>query len=245
MLLKKGDSVIDNISELLISEGNRFPRIYLVKEDTALRGDTENWILMDQDAFLLFLKTEDGKNRENNFAQLDACEKNDFIIVAECGSDQAALWRRERDRQRSIRARNESSGFQIVRTSMENDSLECPCRESWLKDEHTYEGDSMENYVLNHVLADDLHRQIGSLPDDEQKLIYDVYFYNKTVSEYARENDMDINRAFYLKGKILNKLRNALEIRDKTYEKDCNSSGRSGFHYDARNRETLGGAYEK
>lgn len=74
-------------------------KIYLVKKNPELPADGNNWIVMSGHEFAMFMQTPEGKQRKNNFGQLDACTMDDVIIVAECGVDTAKRWRSEKDKQ--------------------------------------------------------------------------------------------------------------------------------------------------
>lgn len=88
-------------------------KIYLVKKDPELPADGNNWIVMSGHEFAMFMQTPEGKQRKNNFGQLDACTMDDVIIVAECGVDTAKRWRSEKDKQDHSKKLKDDSGIEI------------------------------------------------------------------------------------------------------------------------------------
>ena len=67
-------------------------KIYWVKRDPNLDSE-DNWIKMNKAEFTRFMKSDAGKGR--CFAQLDACDENDNILIVECSQEQAIQCRKE------------------------------------------------------------------------------------------------------------------------------------------------------
>lgn len=70
-------------------------KTYLVKKDPNLPGSDDNWIIMNGYEFAMFMQTEEGKNRKNNFGRLDAASENDSAIIIECGQSIAKELQRD------------------------------------------------------------------------------------------------------------------------------------------------------
>ena len=69
-------------------------RIYWVKKIPNIDSD-DNWIKMNKAEFTRFIKTGAAKGRY--FAQLDACDETDNILVVECSREQAVRSRKDKD----------------------------------------------------------------------------------------------------------------------------------------------------
>ena len=60
--------------------------------------------------FVAFLKTPQGKMRAQDFGKLDGCDEKDFVIIAECGKEQAKNWKKELNHTQYLRSMRKESG---------------------------------------------------------------------------------------------------------------------------------------
>ena len=58
-------------------------RIYLVKKDPNMPPSEDNWIYMNQYQFCRFVETPEGKQRKNNFGQINAVDQEDLLYIVE------------------------------------------------------------------------------------------------------------------------------------------------------------------
>ena len=89
-------------------------KIYMVKKNPNMPENEDNWIMMNGFEFAMFMKTEEGQRRKNNFAQLDACSEDDDIYIVECGEERAKEWRSEKYAHDYLRECEEESGLETV-----------------------------------------------------------------------------------------------------------------------------------
>ena len=61
--------------------------IFLVKKNPALPGSDDNWIYMNYQQYQRFLNTPEGRERKNNFAQIDRVSRRDVLYTIEGDSD--------------------------------------------------------------------------------------------------------------------------------------------------------------
>ena len=86
-------------------------KVYLVKKNPEMPAGRDNWIVMNSYEFYKFMETTEGKTRRPNFGQLDGCDVDDVIIIAECGEETAAKWRSEKDRHDYLAEAKEKLGY--------------------------------------------------------------------------------------------------------------------------------------
>lgn len=71
--------------------------------------------------------------------------------------------------------------------------------------------ESVEDVALQNVTYEELHKAISELTEDEQKLIYALYFDNLTERDFAEMTGVYRNAVHKRKIRILTKLKNILE----------------------------------
>lgn len=96
----------------------------------------------------------------------------------------------------------------IIRTPSKEDSYE-----RLLEQDMQFGGDapSVEEQVINHIQAEQLHRAIAHLSEDERYLVEQLYFQEKTEREIAKELGLYHNAIHVRKKAALEKLRNFLK----------------------------------
>lgn len=72
--------------------------------------------------------------------------------------------------------------------------------------------ESVEDVALQNVTYEELHKAISEITEEEQKLIYALYFDNLTEREFADMTGVYRNAIHKRKVRILTKLKNILEI---------------------------------
>lgn len=69
----------------------------------------------------------------------------------------------------------------------------------------------VEKIIETKMLIEDLYRALDSLNDEERKLIEELYFDDKTITEVAKKEDTNPMKISRLRNKILEKLRKLLD----------------------------------
>lgn len=69
----------------------------------------------------------------------------------------------------------------------------------------------VEKIIETKMLIEDLYRALDSLNDEERKLIEELYFDDKTLTEVAKKEDTNPMKISRLRNKILEKLRKLLD----------------------------------
>lgn len=179
-------------------------KIYLVKKDPTKDGQ-DNWITMNSYEFAMFMKTPEGQERKDNFGQLDACEKDDNIIVMECGAERARKWRAEKDRHDYLVEQKIASGYTTFSYSSIYSEYEDVTGEEMLQDE---ECDVEETAIHNLSLAD-MRQAINSLNSEEKKLISILLDYemNITLSRLSELMGLTFEQTRYMRDCAYAKIR--------------------------------------
>ena len=167
-------------------------RVYLVKKNPELPTGDDNWIVMSWQEYAAFMKTPEGQRRKKDFAQLDACDENDTIIVAECGRERAKRWYAECNHNRYVRDSKMESGYIVFSyNSLTTKSGEEIAGEDILKDDRV----DVEEDVIKKMMGEKLHRMVSILPEEEQDLIEKLYLSDEpmTEPEYAKSRGITRN----------------------------------------------------
>lgn len=69
----------------------------------------------------------------------------------------------------------------------------------------------VEKIIETKMLIEDLYRALDGLNDEERKLIEELYFEDKTLTEVANKEDTNPMKISRLRNKILEKLRKFLD----------------------------------
>lgn len=97
----------------------------------------------------------------------------------------------------------------IKRVPSREDSLDRLLDESFMQFKDISE--NVEDTVLNKILAENLHKALDKLTDNEYDLIISLYFHNLTEREYAKRQGVYPNAIHNRKVRILGKLKKLLE----------------------------------
>lgn len=184
-------------------------KIYLVKKDINKPLGEGNWITMTPFEFAQFMKTPEGRNRKNNFGQIDACEYDESIVVAECGEKMAKKLRAERDARNLRMNYKKKSGFTLFSYN-ELESVEDNLTgEELLEDEEI----DVEGEAIDLVLISRIKEVVELLPAKEKHVIEKIYLSKNclSVEEYIKKFNYSKatvydrrNRAFEKIKKLLN-----------------------------------------
>ena len=157
-------------------------RIYWVKKDPNLDSE-DNWIKMNKAEFTKFMKSAAGKGR--SFAQLDACDEKDNILIVECSRAQAIQCRKEKDYHDHLeknRVESKIKTYSYSATMLGEDAIN---GESQLIDP---ENDAIANF-LDQYEKEQLHKALLQLPGKDYALIHALFFCSprKSEAEIAKE----------------------------------------------------------
>lgn len=158
-------------------------KIYMVKKNPNMPENEDNWIIMNGFEFAMFMKTEEGQRRKNNFAQLDACSEDDDIYIVECGEERAKEWRSEKDAHDYLRECEAESGLETVSFNAVNKDGE----EINLEDVFADPESDVVAEVIGKVTHEKLIEALKTLSDSDYDLIYHLYLADErlTAREYA------------------------------------------------------------
>lgn len=157
-------------------------RIYWVKKIPNIDSD-DNWIKMNKAEFARFIKTGAAKGRY--FAQLDACDETDNILVVECSREQAVRSRKDKDYHDNLEKNRVASQIKTCSYNTVVLGEESKNGESLLID---YENDVISSF-LEQCEKEQLHKALLQLTRREYELIEALFFCypRKSEAEVARE----------------------------------------------------------
>ena len=185
-------------------------KVILVKKDPGKPAGADNWIVMNSYEFAMFMKTPEGQRRRRGFAMLYGCERDDVIIIAECGEENARQWKADINRADYLRTRNAKHGSLVYSFSeLRPDHAGGYGWEELLADERG----ALEETVMENLAKERLRAAIRSLGAGERDLVEKMYLTEPpmTEEEYAESIGIKRHQANYRKRKVLEKLRLLLE----------------------------------
>ncbi len=181
-------------------------KVYLVKKNPEMPAGRDNWIVMNSYEFYKFMETPEGKKRRPNFGQLDGCDVDDVIIIAECGEETAVKWRSEKDRHDYLNEAKEKLGYRTFSYhAIASGDGEDLTGEDLVQDEET----DVEETVIIHIMKDKLRVAVMSLNAEERHLIEKMFLSENpmTEEEYAKLTGKKRPTVHYQKVQILKKLK--------------------------------------
>ena len=170
-------------------------KIYLVKNDPERPCGQDNWRIMDRPDFLVFLHSEEGKERAKDFGKLNGFGDGDYMIIAECGKDEAAIWRSEKDRADYLYFYERMASV----SDLDDIEIEAP-------------DESVADTVLVRIMKDDLRVATMSLSEEDRELIEMMFLSEDPMTEeqYAAYSGLTRSNVHYRKGRILARLRDLI-----------------------------------
>lgn len=180
-------------------------KIYLVKKDVNKPSGEGNWIKMTPYEFAQFMKTPEGQSRKKNFAQLDGCDYNDDIIVAECEEKLAKKIRAEKDAHDYLMSIEKEMGYTVFSYNEQENSEDELTGEELLEDESV----DVENETLTNILIEKMREGLKTLSENEIHLLKKMYLDNSPMSakEYANKYAIPETTIHCRKHSALKKLR--------------------------------------
>ena len=177
-------------------------RIYWVKKDPAMDSDS-NWVKMNKAEFTRFMKSDMSNGRY--FAQLDACDENDCILIVECSREQAKRCRKEKDYHDHLQKNRVDSKIKTCSYNEIEIGEELKNGESRLAD---YENDVISLF-LDRCEKEQLHQALLQLTRREYELIEALFFCypRKSESEIAKEREVSQQAISKQKKIIFEKIR--------------------------------------
>ena len=184
-------------------------RIYLVKKDPSKPCGKDNWIIMDRDEFLAFIRTDDGKQRAKDFGKLNAYSSEDYMIIAECGKKEAAKWRSQKDREDYMGVKEDRMKRDGRVLSLDHGYGDICLNEVILDPD-----ESVADTVLVRVMRDDLNIAVLSLSEEEKQLIQMMFLSEDPMTEeqYSAYTGLKRGTVHYWKVRTLRKLRELIEL---------------------------------
>ena len=154
-------------------------KIYMVKKNPNMPESEGNWIMMNGFEFAMFMKTEDGQRRKNNFAQLDACSDDDDIYIVECGEERAKEWRSEKDAHDYLKECEAESGLETVSFNAVNFNGEEINLDEVIADPEV----DVVAEVVQKVTHEALLEALTKLSQKDYEVIYHLYLSDKPMKE--------------------------------------------------------------
>ena len=124
-------------------------------------------IMMSHAEYCRFIETPEGKSREPNFAQLDACDMDDDIYIFECSPEQARDIRAYKDACDYLDETEEEMGY----TTFSYDAVETDDEEIYGEDLLEDESVNVEAEAVAFLISENLHTCCDQLPKREQDLL--------------------------------------------------------------------------
>lgn len=179
-------------------------KTYLVKKYPDMPESEENWIMMNGYEFARFMKTEDGKKRKLNFAQLDSCGEGDDIVVVECGEKKSKEWRADKDAHDYITEQEVKSNVVVVSYDALDSEDEDTIGEELIADDYDLVAD-----IISKIDREKLCEALKKLKPEELKLLSLLYLIDEplTEAEYAGQKGVRHQTIHVLKKRALMKLK--------------------------------------
>ena len=183
-------------------------KIYLVKKDVNKPAGEGNWITMTPYEFAQFMKTPEGHERRKCFAQLDACDYDDDIIIADCDEQLAKIIRAEKDAHDYLMGIEKEIGYTVFSYNEQEGSEDDLNGEELLKDENV----EVENEATKRIMIEKMMEGIQMLSEKELHLIKEVYLSDNPISanQYAQKYGISISTAYARLDTTLKKIKNFL-----------------------------------
>ncbi len=184
-------------------------KIYLVKKDPARENAQDNWVQMNAREFAQFIKTEEGVARQKNFAQLDACALDDYMIIAECTEELARDWKREKNAA-DYRARIKKEGEvrEVSYQAMLKEDASEIDEEKLLIDPCC-----VEDKLIAQAVAEQVRDAVSGLCDVEEEIVQCLFLGEvpMSIDAYARARHITRAAAYWRRNSALRKLKVLLE----------------------------------
>ena len=160
-------------------------KIYWIKKDPNIDSN-DNWIKMNKAEFTKFIKSGVAKGR--CFAQLDACDESDNILIIECSREQAIHCRREKDYHDNLEKNRVESKIKTYSYNTLVLGEDVENGESQLID---HENDVIATFI-DQCEKEQLHKALLHLSRSEYELIEALFFCDprKSESAFAKEKNL-------------------------------------------------------
>ncbi len=184
-------------------------RICLVKKDPLMPPSDDNWIVMNYHDYLEFMKTPEGQNRKENFAQLNGVDEDDVIYIVESNTQKAKQIRAERDAHDYLTEQENLSGYLTL--SMEELTADLD------DDLSAYDiiADPSEDVVKNFLRftrIETLFKAMDTLEEAEKELLFNLYLSPTplSITQYGKQTNESQQTISYRKKRIFEKLKKFL-----------------------------------
>ncbi len=181
-------------------------KIYMVKKNPNMPESEDNWIMMNGYDFAMFIKTEEGQRRKNNFAQIDACGEDDDIYIVECGEERAKKWRAEKDAHDYLKECEVNSGFETISFN----AVDADGEELNLEDVVADPDSDVESEAFRRMKKEKIRSIVNLLSEDEYNLIFELFLSDEpmSLSEIADRENVAVSTIMRRRDKILEKIKN-------------------------------------
>ena len=186
-------------------------KIYLVKKDINKPAGDGNWITMSPYEFAQFMKTTEGYKRRKYFAQIDACNYDDKIIVMEC--DQIVLAKKiraEKDAHDYLMGIANEIGYTVFSYNEQTGSEDDMSGEELLKDDSIETEDEIITRIYNSNIV---NIGLNHLTTNEREFIESLFLIDKplNVQECSIKYGISEDLVYQRKHRILLKLKKILK----------------------------------
>jgi len=185
--------------------------IYFAKKNPELPNSPDNWIEMTSAEYCRFLETPEGKRREANFTQLDACDLDDDLLFFECSPEEAREIRSDKDHHDYLKEQEDISGYTIISYHGIDPEEEELSGEDLLKDESV----NVEEEAISNLISENLHSCCNQLKQLDQHLLNHLFFSKSrmVVSSYAEFRGISKPLVCYHKRRIMCELHIKLSLQ--------------------------------
>lgn len=191
-------------------------KTFLVKKNPNMPCTEDNWITMNSHEFAIFLKTEEGQMRKNNFAKIPPVDMSDTYIVMECDIEKA----KKLDRESKVicRKQNQKRTSGYMELYFDELSTDVDIEELIEFEDKTV---NIESEVIRNDEIKRLKEALDSLSEDEIELIGALFLSEPPVSmkRYAKYKNTSLREIRYRKEVILKKLKVWIENAEESSNK--------------------------
>ena len=178
--------------------------IFLVKKNPALPGSDDNWIYMNYQQYQRFLNTPEGRERKNNFAQIDRVSRRDVLYTIEGDSDVVKKIMVEKDAHDYREKSKVKSGYTVCSYSAVYDSVLEILGEELIVDESA----NVERIVIHKLLLEAVKECYMELSEEDRHMLDHLYDDPQmSIEEYADLVGLPVHVVKYQKKSILSSLK--------------------------------------
>ena len=182
-------------------------KLFFVKKDVNEPTGTNNWIEMNVDEFKIFVSTEEGKARKNNFAPLLGFGTGDADYYIETTREEVSKIRKDNNRHAYLKKLEMESGFVTVSLN-ELDLFGENEQEDRIVDMTAF----VDRSFIAKETSLEIQKALSMLTDKQRDIICSLVYTDEPVRviDYAKTHNMTCAAVIQTKERALKQLKKIL-----------------------------------